>query len=436
MSAQAEQQELKVMSFGDHLDELRVRILRSLLIAVIGFAVAFVFKDRILEVVTAPHRQAMHAILVEAGVKKSIIQLGKVRQDLVDVTDAQAGALIAVAERQAANREELDRLRGLLPGTQPPYREMLGYLLSEADRFEMVSGEQSAVRRFERRLQEVQALDTQLREHQTLLTTAPFDELKLELDELNKRVTSWRATGETSAARPTEVQAAGTWAKVDLSTESVRDVRDRLTTLVDPDGSASKLHTFGYPESFFAHLKICFLVGILLGLPWITIELWKFVAAGLYPIERKAVTPFLPLSILGLIAGGTFAYTVLVPVGLTYLGGFGSGDVLEPTFRLKDYVSLVVTMILGMGLVFQLPLVMVFGVRAGFCTAEVYRRYRKFAIVGAVLIGSFLTPPDIVTQLLMAVPLAILYESGIWFSQILARKDSKAENPSTDAIDT
>jgi len=432
MSPQTEQSSLKVMSFGDHLDELRVRIFRSLIIALVGFVVAFLFKDRLLAVVTAPHRQAMHAILVEAGVKRSILKLSEVDESLSALGDEEVGELIAVAERQASSQARLAQLQESIGEVPSPVRDFLEYFLEESNRFALVTGEQSSVRRFERQLADVRSLDQQLREHQSLFTSAPFADLTAELDTLSKRAEAWRASGETAVTRPEAVQSAGTWGKIELATESVRDVRDRLVSLADPNGEGGRLHTFGYPESFFAHLKICFLVGVLLGLPWITIELWRFVAAGLYPLERKAVTPFLPLSLVSLAAGGIFAYTVLVPVGLTYLGNFGSGDMLEPTFRLKDYISLVVTLILGMGLVFQLPLVMVFCARAGFANPDIYRRYRKFAIIGGVLLGSLLTPPDVVTQLLMAVPLVLLYESGIWISQILAQRDRNEENRAED----
>ncbi|MEM7263328.1 MAG: twin-arginine translocase subunit TatC [Planctomycetota bacterium] len=422
--------DLAVMSFGDHLEELRNRILRSLGVALLGLIVALIFQDRLVELITAPHRQAMQAILVERGIDHSIRELGELEAAVREIPSEEVVALLRLVERDVATAARIQELQAELASVRDPAaRTIIEFLLAGQDQLRVVSGEQSAVRRFERRVAEVRALELRLREDATLFGSASFEEFGTALDQVEGVVAEWRTSamepGEFSA---TGVAAAGTWGQMELQTEKVAEVRDRLEKLADPEGSAGKLHTFSYPESFFSYLKICALVGVLLGLPWITIEMWRFVAAGLYPKERRAVTPFLPLSLVSLAAGGTFAYTVLVPVGLTYLGGYGSGDVLEPTFRLKDYVSLVVTLILGMGVVFQLPLVMVFGARAGFANADIYRRYRKFSILGALLLGSFLTPPDVVTQLLMAGPLVLLYESGILASQFLARRDAKGQN--------
>jgi sec-independent protein translocase protein TatC len=166
------------------------------------------------------------------------------------------------------------------------------------------------------------------------------------------------------------------------------------------------------------------MLGMVAALPWITYEMWKFIAAGLFDRERKAVRPFLPVAFLLLASGVSFAYLVLIPIGLSFLGGYGDPELLQATFTLKEYLSLVFTLILGMGIIFQLPLAMIFLNKSGILEVDSFRKYRKYAILGAVLIGAMLTPPDVVTQLLMAGPLTLLYEIGIIACTMIGKKKS------------
>ena len=116
-----------------------------------------------------------------------------------------------------------------------------------------------------------------------------------------------------------------------------------------------------------------------------------------------------------------------MPVGLSFLGGYGDPSLLATSFTLKDYMGLVFTLVLGMGLIFQLPLLMVLLTRSGIVAVSFFREYRKVAIMTAVVFGAFLTPPDVVTQMLMAGPLVLLYELGIFASLVLG-KPAQAKN--------
>jgi sec-independent protein translocase protein TatC len=209
----------------------------------------------------------------------------------------------------------------------------------------------------------------------------------------------------------------------------------RLSIVIEQDSAqlsgwrqrAKPLALLSYSEAFFSYVKLSLMLGMVAALPWITYEMWKFIAAGLFDRERKAVRPFLPVAFLLLASGVSFAYLVLIPIGLSFLGGYGDPELLQATFTLKEYLSLVFTLILGMGIVFQLPLAMIFLNRSGILEVESFRKYRKYAILGAVLMGAMLTPPDVVTQLLMAGPLTLLYEIGIIACTMIGKKKSATE---------
>ncbi|MCA8959898.1 MAG: twin-arginine translocase subunit TatC [Planctomycetes bacterium] len=417
------QNQLAVMSFGDHLEELRSRIIRSIGVTVVGIAVALIFQTEIVEVFTAPHRAAMHAILVERRVASATEDVRGIEAAAGQLQSAEVAKLIAVTERHRARGQRLESFRQWLPAVADPgQRDFFEFLIAEAERGERTTDQLGVVHRLERRVAEVRTIAEELARQGGLFSNAATDELQGAAGALSTTVEKWRT--EAGSLNPAvDAFEESAWTRIEDLERRASTVRNHLEPLVGgEEEAASRLHAFSYPEQFFSYLKVCFLVGLLLGLPWITIEMWRFVAAGLYPKERRAVAPFIPLSLLGLVLGGVFAYTVIVPIGLTYLGSYGSQDLVEPTFRLSDYISLVTTLMVGMGLVFQLPLVMVFAARAGFASPEIYRRYRKYAIVGSLILASFLTPPDVVTQLLMGGPLILLYEVGILVSAWLARR--------------
>lgn len=204
-------------------------------------------------------------------------------------------------------------------------------------------------------------------------------------------------------------------------------IENKSRGLIGWRGQALPLALLSYSEAFFAYLKLSLLFGMLCALPWFTVEIWQFVAAGLYQTEQRIARPFLPIAFMLLSIGVCFAYMVLIPVGLSFLGGYGDPQLVRAVYTLKDYLGLFFTLVLGMGLVFQLPLLMVFISRSGLVQVDVFRRYRRYSISGAVILGALLTPPDVVTQLLMAGPLVILYELGILSSSVLEKRASKED---------
>jgi len=403
--------DLKVMSFGEHLEELRARIVRSLLVALLFTVIALAFQGPLMRFLSGPHQRAMAQVQGRRLAAEVSERLGALRARLVQVPLREGGAAIAAEERFAA---ALARLEADAPerGKEEPFaRDVLE--LFAAERRGSVTGTGVADR-----LDRIGADLAAAAERHAWGAEGSIDEAERHRAGIEAAIALWRAHAADpgEGEPPAAVTARGILRELDVELAAVGGSTARLRHY---DREKTPLRLLGYTEAFISHLKVAFLCGLLLGLPWITFELWQFIAAGLYRHERTAVGPFLPASIAGLVLGGAFAYWVLIPIGLTYLGSYGDPELLLPEFTLTRYLSLVFSLLIGMGLVFQLPLVMVFLARTGIVSPEQYRSHRKFSIMGAVVLGAVLTPPDVVSQLLTAIPLIVLYELGIvgsiWF---------------------
>lgn len=187
-----------------------------------------------------------------------------------------------------------------------------------------------------------------------------------------------------------------------------------------------QLYMLAPTEAFVVHLKLAIFGAIIISVPMILYQIWAFVAPGLYPDEKKYTLPFVLVATLFFLIGGAFSYTVILPFGLNFLIGFG-GEVVKPVISVSNYISFVTKMILVFGVIFELPVVVVFLTKMGVVTPDLMRKYRKYAIVSAFVLGAILTPPDVFTQALMAGPLIVLYEISIWVCVILTKRSSEAE---------
>ncbi|TZG27738.1 twin-arginine translocase subunit TatC [Sphingomonas montanisoli] len=186
-------------------------------------------------------------------------------------------------------------------------------------------------------------------------------------------------------------------------------------------------------EAFFVEIKVAFFAAMMLAFPIIANQLWQFVAPGLYKNEKRALLPFLFATPLLFLAGAALAYYVAIPVALHFLLGFQGnlgGVQQEALPGVGNYLSFVMQFLFGFGLSFLLPVVLMLLERAGIVTRQQLVGARRYAIVGAFAIAAVLTPPDIGSQLLLAIPLVILYEFaliGIWFTE----RSRKKETPET-----
>ena len=165
-------------------------------------------------------------------------------------------------------------------------------------------------------------------------------------------------------------------------------------------------------EPFFTALKVSFFTGFLASLPIIFWQLWLFVAPGLYENEKKFVIPFVLSATVMFLIGGAFAYYIVVPFGFTFLVNFGS-QLFTALPSIGEYVSFFTKLILGFGLAFEMPVITFFLASLGLITDQTLKDFFRYAIVIIFLISAILTPPDVLTQFLMAGPMILLYGLSI-----------------------
>lgn len=182
----------------------------------------------------------------------------------------------------------------------------------------------------------------------------------------------------------------------------------------------------GLPEAFFTYLKISFLCGLILASPVILYHFWMFVAPGLYRNERRVLLPIVFLSSVFFIGGAMFGYFIVFPLGFKFFLGFAT-ETIKPLPAMREYLSFATKLLLAFGLVFELPLVITFLARMGIVTVDFLKKNRKYAILLFFVAAAILTPPDVISQVMMAVPLMVLYEISIIGARIFARKNPPSE---------
>lgn len=190
-----------------------------------------------------------------------------------------------------------------------------------------------------------------------------------------------------------------------------------LSCLVRPVG---RLIFLAPAEAFMAHIKIAFFGGLFLSSPFVIYQIWKFVSAGLNRDERKYALLFGPVSFIFFIVGAGFGYFIIIPIGLKFLLGYAT-EFMAPMISVSNYISFMGALSLAFGVVFELPLIILFLTKIGVVNTAFLSSKRRHAIVIIFIVAAALTPPDVITQCLMAVPLIGLYEIGIVFSKLASR---------------
>ena len=174
-------------------------------------------------------------------------------------------------------------------------------------------------------------------------------------------------------------------------------------------------------EAFFTYMKVAFIAGLILASPFVLYQIWAFVAPGLYRHEKRYAVPFVLAGSFFFALGIFFAYYVALPVGFKFLLGFAT-DFIKPLPSMKEYLSFSIKFLLAFGLVFEFPVVLVLLARIGVIDAKTLARQRKYAILLIFIFAAVLTPPDIISQVLVAIPLMGLYELSILLSKIFGKK--------------
>jgi len=183
------------------------------------------------------------------------------------------------------------------------------------------------------------------------------------------------------------------------------------------------------PEMFIAYIKVALIAGIILAIPVIFYELWMFLAPALYRNEKGYLIPFVLFSSILFLVGSLFGYFVVFPYGFKFFIGFATEDI-QALPSVKQYFSFTIRLLLAFGLVFELPVVVFFMTKIGLITPDSMKRFRKFAILSSFILSAILTPPDVATQIMMALPIIILYELSILISKGIYRKKKEgSEEP-------
>ncbi|MCB9913638.1 MAG: twin-arginine translocase subunit TatC [Planctomycetes bacterium] len=313
------------MTLGEHLDELRVRLIRSAIALTILVTAGWIYHDQLADVVLAP------------GQEKAIPWLNE-----------------ALLER---------KVEGLLAGGAP-----------KPEAVKAVFDEGAYRTGFQQRLQTT-----------PLLSGAKLDD---------------------------EQRKAAFQALLGDEREGVRAVVGHVPSQLRSDAASA---------GFMFYLKVCVYFALFVGGPYVLWQLWAFVAAGLYKHERRVVYLYAPFSMLLFLAGVVFGYFYMVPYALYFLAEMGIEE-FQYDLRLELYLEFFTKLSLGLGVVFQLPILMIVLTRTGLVEPSLYSKYRPHFIVGALIVAAILTPPDPYTQLMMGVPLIVLFEVGIWLARLAHKK--------------
>lgn len=196
-----------------------------------------------------------------------------------------------------------------------------------------------------------------------------------------------------------------------------------LADAMGPSDSQRLIYT-NLTEAFFTYMKVSIFAGAFITFPFILTQVWRFIAPGLYKNERRTVLPFLIAAPVLFFTGGALVYYIVIPLAWQFFLSFQStgADTILPIMleaRVGDYLDLVMTLIFAFGICFQLPVLIALLAKAGLVKSVALRRYRRYAVVIIFIISAILTPPDIISQISLAIPLMVLYELSIFLAHKL-----------------
>lgn len=177
---------------------------------------------------------------------------------------------------------------------------------------------------------------------------------------------------------------------------------------------------------FTMHITSSFVIGLICAFPYAFWEFWRFIGPGLYPKERKVTRGAVFFVSILFISGVLFGYYIVSPLSINFLSNYQVNPTILNEFDIQSYVSTISMLVLACGLMFQLPVVVFFLSEAGFVTPAMMKQYRRHAIVVILIISAVLTPPDVVSQTLMALPMIVLYQISIYISVIVLRNKRRA----------
>lgn len=181
-------------------------------------------------------------------------------------------------------------------------------------------------------------------------------------------------------------------------------------------------------ESFFTAFKISLLVGFVVASPFVFYQVWKFIEPALYEEEKKLVVPFVFFTTLFFIFGALFAFFGVLPLAIKFLLTFGYTQLdVEAMISVSSYISFVIRLILAFGITFEMPVILSLLARLGLVTSDALSKFRPYFVVAAFVMAAILTPPDVVSQVFLAMPLIVFYELSIIMAKILYPRSERSK---------
>lgn len=178
---------------------------------------------------------------------------------------------------------------------------------------------------------------------------------------------------------------------------------------------------------FSADIWTAIWVGFIVGFPYVLYEMWKFISPGLHPNERKHSKGFILIASFLFFLGVLFGYYVVAPLSINFLGTYQVSEIVLNEFDLSSYISTVRTAVIACGILFELPIIIYFLTKVGLITPEIMKKYRKIALVIVLILSAVITPPDVTSQIIVAVPVLILYQVSIYISKVVLKREAKRE---------
>jgi sec-independent protein translocase protein TatC len=171
----------------------------------------------------------------------------------------------------------------------------------------------------------------------------------------------------------------------------------------------------------------CITAGFILGFPYILWELWKFISPALYEKEKKHAKLFIFIASVLFFLGVLFGYFIIVPMSVNFFATFTISTVIKNEFNVDSYIGLIKTSVIACGLFFELPIIIYFLTKLGLVTADFLRKYRKYAVVIVLIVAAIVTPPDVVSQIIVSIPMLIIYEASILISAVVIKNKTKQD---------
>ncbi len=178
---------------------------------------------------------------------------------------------------------------------------------------------------------------------------------------------------------------------------------------------------------FSADIWTSIYVGFIIGFPYVLYELWNFISPGLHPKERKHSRGFIFVASMLFFMGVLFGYYVVAPLSINFLGTYQVSEIVLNEFDLSSYISTVRAAVIACGVLFELPIIIYFLTKVGIVTPEILKKYRKIAMVVVLILSAVITPPDVASQIIVAVPVLMLYQVSIYISKVVLKREAKKE---------